>query len=52
MQKDMHYNATFCVAHAAGLSVESALQVATSCQFVDDNHGEHALTGDKVELRF
>ena len=52
MQKDMHYHATLCIAYSAGFSEEAALQVATSCQFVDDNHGEHAFSGDKVDIEF
>ncbi len=48
----MHYNATLCVAYAAGFSEFAAQQIATSCQFVDDNHGAHIFTGSKVDLEF
>lgn len=37
MQIDMHYFGTYCIARAAGFSLESARIVATSAQFVDDN---------------
>ncbi len=40
MQIDMHYHATFCMAYAAGFTMESAQQVATASQYVDDNTGD------------
>src|SRR4051812_21391001 len=38
MQRDMHYNATFAMAYAAGFDLADAHVVATSAQTVDDNN--------------
>ena len=37
---DMHFNATFCMAYAAGFTPEHAQQIATAAQFVDDNSSD------------
>ena len=41
MQIDFHYYATYAMARCAGLKQESALIIATSAQFVDDNACPH-----------
>lgn len=41
MQIDFHYYATYAMARCAGLNQESALIIATSAQFVDDNACPH-----------
>jgi hypothetical protein len=47
MQIDMHYHAILCIAVAAGFSPDSAQQIATASQFVDDNNSD-----GKKELEF
>lgn len=37
MQADMHYQGTYAMARAAGLTIEAARVIATAAQFVDDN---------------
>ncbi len=46
MQIDFHYYATFAMARCAGLNLESALVIATSAQFVDDNASPHDIEFD------
>ncbi|ANS84896.1 hypothetical protein VSVS12_01129 [Vibrio scophthalmi] len=46
MQIDMHYYGTYCLARAAGLSLEAARVIATSAQFVDDNAQENDIEFD------
>ena len=40
MQIDMHYHAILCLAYAAGFDLDSARQIATASQFVDDNNSD------------
>lgn len=47
MQIDMHFNGTYAIARAAGLSPDVALTIATSAQFVDDAVETDAVLKDK-----
>lgn len=46
MQIDFHYYATYAMARCAGLNLDSALTIATSAQFVDDNACPHDIEFD------
>lgn len=52
MQADMHYYGTYCLARAAGLTIEAAQIAASAAQYVDDNvHGEPVVMKDGARLQ-
>jgi hypothetical protein len=52
MQADMHYYGTYCMARAAGLTMDAAQIVASAAQYVDDNvHGDPIVMKDGARLQ-